>query len=58
MTPDRDSIDPTEDHMHEALQALYRQRRRRWAWRVGRPYSHDQEREPPAVIDGADSEAG
>lgn len=42
----------------EALQRAYRERRRRYAWKYGKPYAQDLEKPEPAVLDGADPEDG
>ena len=41
-----------------ALQKAYRQRRRKWAWSINRPYSEDLDKPSPGVLDIADEEAG
>lgn len=40
------------------LQRKYRQKRRRWAWRINRPYSHDVGKPEPGELDAGDSEEG
>lgn len=48
--PGTDDPGPEPDSPAD-LQKKYRDRRRRWAWSVGRPYSQDQETPPPWAID-------
>lgn len=37
-------------------QKRYREKRRRWAWKTGRPYSQDQDAPPPCVLEAAEPE--
>jgi len=46
------------DEEAERLQRKYREQRRRWAWKIGRPYSEDLDKPEPGVFDLADDEAG
>lgn len=40
------------------LQRKYRVSRRRWAWKIERPYSEDIDKPLPAVLAGVDVEEG
>jgi hypothetical protein len=42
----------------EDQQRRYREKRRRWAWKIGRPYSGDVADPDPGVLDIADEEVG
>ena len=53
-----DPIDPSADRLHELLQRAYRNKRRRWAWKVGRPYSEDIGKPEPGVLNVADEDEG
>lgn len=41
-----------------AQQRKYREKRRRYAWRIGRPYRGDLSDPDPGVLDVADEEQG
>jgi hypothetical protein len=39
-------------------QRRYREKRRRWAWKIGRPYSGDLSDPDPGVLDAVDPYEG
>lgn len=39
-------------------QKRYREKRRRWAWKIGRPYSQDVGKPDPGGLDAGDTEEG
>lgn len=43
---------------YKAKQKIYREKRRRWARKIGRPYSDDISEPDPGVLDAVDEEQG